>query len=379
MSRITTRFASSTATAGFHDHARSADSSTAGPSTRSAGSGDRDPTISLDAQRLARGDEHDDAECSGHELVGQLRRGIDHVFAVVEHEQEPGADQVGDGGRTVGRMEGSVDDPVEVVRVVADAGEVDEAGAGREPLGGGSRDRERDTGLARPTRPRQRDEPGLAHRVVDLAVGRLESAGRPRCGHETVVQRGERGVEELRDGDVPGVVGGEVVAELPDAVADDRVGNQFDAEVGQVGVGQRCDVVGDLPGTGGAAQDVGNLDVQQVRSGEVRGEQGFRPPTSCAVVDERSDDHGRVDDDRHRRPASRCRRILAVDKVVDVCRLRSTIRCASAPGSGRRARSISSIRRYSWSERPERAARDASSSRTWSGTSRTVIEAMHAI
>ncbi len=63
-------------------------------------------------------------------------------------------------------------------------------------------------------------------------------------------------------------------------------------------------------------------------------------------------------------------------------------RCAAcAPGrgrgsvsaSGRSASAMSSSRRYSWSDLPERAALAASSSRVSSGTSRTVIDGMHAV
>src|SRR5713101_276083 len=53
--------------------------------------------------------------------------------------------------------------------------------------------------------------------------------------------------------------------------------------------------------------------------------------------------------------------------------LRSRMRATSSPASGLVASSMSRIRKYSCRERPERAARAASSSLVSSGTSRTVI------
>ncbi len=87
---------------------------------------------------------------------------------------------------------------------------------------------------------------------------------------------------------------------------------------------------------------------------------------------------GGVDHEGHRRPASRWWRIFPADKRLAVCCLRSRTRQTNASGSGRLARLISSMRRYSCNDRPDLAARAASSSRALSGTSRMVIDAMHA-
>src|SRR5688500_7803264 len=66
-------------------------------------------------------------------------------------------------------------------------------------------------------------------------------------------------------------------------------------------------------------------------------------------------------------------------RLEAVVRVRPRARRRTSSTEGFRANSISSARRCSWSDRPARAARAASSSRTSSGTSRTVIEGMPAV
>src|SRR5438067_8077069 len=66
--------------------------------------------------------------------------------------------------------------------------------------------------------------------------------------------------------------------------------------------------------------------------------------------------------------------MYARDRRDTVCCLRYRSLASTDPMSGRLANSISCARRYSCNDRPDRAARAASSSRALSGTSRMVIE-----
>jgi hypothetical protein len=53
-------------------------------------------------------------------------------------------------------------------------------------------------------------------------------------------------------------------------------------------MGHRRDIGGNLAGRGGPAQDVGRFDRHQMRGTErFAGEQGFRPGTGTAAIDER--------------------------------------------------------------------------------------------
>jgi len=207
---------------------------------------------------------------------------------------------------------------------------------------------------------------------------RPEATSRSRRADESLVQSGERGIQKFSRGHVPGVIGREIVTKLPDASGDHVVRDEFDTKVDQVGVSERSDVVADLAGVRRASQYVGHLDWEKMRRSQIRCEQRLCPPSVGAGINEGGDDRRGVDHNHHRRPASRCLMILEADRFVDVRCLRSTMRRARASGSGRLARSINSLRRYSCRDRPDRAAREASSSRALSGTSRTVIEGTHA-
>ena len=140
---------------------------------------------------------------------------------------------------------------------------------------------------------------------------------------------------------------------------------------------QRSGVRGSVTARGGSAQDVGDLHRQKVRSHQGRVIQHVLSPSAhVPTIDERADDHRGIENDRHRRSASRCSRMRSVERRLPVHRLRSRTRASTTSGSGRSASPTSSARRYSCSERPERRARAASSSRTSSGTSRIVMEGM---
>jgi len=62
---------------------------------------------------------------------------------------------------------------------------------------------------------------------------------------EALVEGGEGCVEGLGQGDVPGVVGREVVAQRPDAFGERFVGEQLDREIGEVVVRRGGRVTGD--------------------------------------------------------------------------------------------------------------------------------------
>src|SRR5205823_5465049 len=96
-------------------------------------------------------------------------------------------------------------------------------------------------------------------------------------------------------------------------------------------------------------------------------------PVRAAVHQGGDHDRG-IRDNGHRRSAPRWERIHSFESLLAVLALRSRILRKSASGSGRRASSMSWARRYSWSDRPVRAARAANSSRVFGGTSRMVMD-----
>src|SRR5581483_6186230 len=82
--------------------------------------------------------------------------------------------------------------------------------------------------------------------------------------------------------------------------------------------------------------------------------------------------------DAHRRSASRASRIADASRRVPVASTRARARAMTSSSVGVSAVFTSTPRKYSCSDLPDRAARAASSSRTWSGTSRTVMATMTA-
>ena len=138
-------------------------------------------------------------------------------------------------------------------------------------------------------------------------------------GGQSLVECGEGCCKLFGERDVPGVICSDVVAKFPNPLGEGVVREVFDAQGEEVFVGG--------PGAFGAAVD------QWI----------------CSLV-----------------------------SVVAVRALRPRMAANNAAVSGRRASSISSRRRYSCNDRPLRAARAASSSRASEGTSRIVIDGMHA-
>ena len=104
----------------------------------------------------------------------------------------------------------------------------------------------------------------------------------------------------------------------------------------------------DVTGSFQPAQDVAGLDQHQLGTGQGMGRHdGFRPFAGRARIDERRDQHGRIDDRRHVRSASRARRMLEGRTLVPAASLRSRTCCSHAPGEGRDAIRSSSRRRNS--------------------------------
>ena len=196
---------------------------------------------------------------------------------------------------------------------------------------------------------------------------------------EPVVKRGQRGVQRLGEGDVPGVVCGEVVTQIPHPFRERFVGEQVEPQLEEITLRERRDVVADIAGKGRTAEDVHHLYWHQVRRGEwLGGEERTGPRSIVAGVDECSDDDRRVGDDRHLRSESRRSKISRLVMAEPVRRFLSAIRASTTSLSGRNASWINSRRRYSCNDRPVAAARAASSSRVASGTSRIVTAGMHA-
>src|SRR5687768_9127896 len=107
-------------------------------------------------------------------------------------------------------------------------------------------------------------------------------------------------------------------------------------------------------------------------------EDRFSPLTAGVSSYERGRNYRCIHDERHLRPASRARRMSAVDTVEWRSFLSSRKPSSQADMSGRDASLISSARRYSCSDLPDAAARAASSSCVSAGSLRIVTDGMHA-
>ena len=117
---------------------------------------------------------------------------------------------------------------------------------------------------------------------------RLEPASGPGRPRQSEVECRNSGTEKLSECDIPGVVGSEIVPEFPYPGNERAVGKEFHSQVEQVGMCHRRDISGDLARYGSPAEDVGYLDRHQVRGTKrLSGEQGFRPGTGVAAIDER--------------------------------------------------------------------------------------------
>ena len=139
------------------------------------------------------------------EDVDQVARGVEHVLAVVEHDQQPRSigQRAGEFGRGVGRSgdAGGTSDRADHVAVVADSGEFDDHDIVAEFLAMEG-DRLGDRGLADPADPGDRDQPepvqGVGDRI-DLG-GPAQQVG---CAGDRRSRR-RRGPQRFRPGTDPG-------------------------------------------------------------------------------------------------------------------------------------------------------------------------------
>ena len=160
------------------------------------------------------------------------------------------------------------------------------------------------------------------------------------------VEGGERDIQRFRQCDVPGVVGVDVVTKRPCPTGERLEGEQPDLQIQQVLQCERPEVLRNLAPQNRAPQHVGHLHGHVMRSHERARSQLFGSPGSFApAVDQGGCDDGRVYDQRHRRSASRYRRMDAAESLVPVNALRSRIRSSTSPTSGRSASSMSAALR----------------------------------
>jgi hypothetical protein len=119
-------------------------------------------------------------------------------------------------------------------------------------------------------------------------------------GCEARVARDQRGIKHFGEGEEGGVVGGEVVAELPDAVAEGVVWVAREREVGEVGSSVGGALLVQLAPGGHAAQGVEDLDVDQMGCVQVAvTREAFDQPGRRLAGDQRRQ-RGRGIDDEHR-------------------------------------------------------------------------------
>ncbi len=209
-----------------------------------------------------------------------------------------------------------------------------------------------------------------------LGSGARDRAAQPGCAADSSVERDEGRVGELGEGDVAGVVDGQALAELPCPRGEQLVGPVLDCEVEQVSMGLGC-LVGAAEACEAVAADaVRGLEGDQARGEEVGSAQRFADPLPVGAAVEQQGDQGRgVADDAGvpRRSASRAARIVSASARTPVALTRARARAMTSSTGGRATVSTSMPRRYSCRDFPARAARAASSSRTSSGTPRTVM------
>ena len=145
-----------------------------------------------DAESFATGG-HNLDRCRGREdCLDQIGGGIQHVFAVVEHQQPHPALQ--GGGHALGHAEAGLlgDAQHRGHRVghrsgIVDRGQLEKPHPVGKLIDQPPRDFERQPGLADPTHPGQRDQPMTLHRGLHLAG--LDLTSDEACGHGPQVPR----------------------------------------------------------------------------------------------------------------------------------------------------------------------------------------------
>ena len=206
------------------------------------------------------------------------------------------------------------------------------------------------------------------------AARHQKCAGGPARSGKASVKRRKRNAERLSQRDIPCVIACHRMTQLPYSVCKRIERKQLQIEPLQIRVrGARlggCDSLLQLQ----TAKHVRCFNLYQFGCVKKPAGQNLLGPNAVwSRIDERRNQHRRIDDRTHFRSASRCCRIcLEGTRLWVVLFLLRT--CSShALIDGRDAIRSSSERRNSCMDLPCSAARSASSSRTLSGTSRIVI------
>ena len=149
------------------------------------------------------------------------------------------------------------------------------------------------------------------------------------------VQRHKWTIERFGQCDVPGVVAGQVAPQRPYALGKRRERKQLRVKAKQISVSAVGLESRDFAGSFQPAQNVARLGQRQLRAGRrILGERGFRPSPFSPRVDQNRDKHGRIDDDRHVRSASRARKMLDGRTRVPAASLRLRTPCNHASMEG---------------------------------------------
>lgn len=191
---------------------------------------------------------------------------------------------------------------------------------------------------------------------------------------ELPVQRRERTAEVLGGRHVPSVATGQVAPQRPSTLRKRREGERSHVQPQRSSVRARGLEPRNLAGPFQPARHVGDLDQNRFWTGcIIARNHRFRPTPVAPRIDECRHQNGRVDNDRHRRSASRACRMVAGETRVSAASFRSRARCNRSSTEGWEAMRSSSPRRNPCMDWPCRAARRASLSLTSSGTPRMVI------
>ena len=260
-----------------------------------------------DAEALAAGGEHGELRASREEFAAESGDGVDDLFAVVEHEQDPlGADRFGEGD--LEWLPADRSDTEELCDLLDEHTAVDDGAefghaepvgeVGDHPFG----DADREAGLAGAARAGQRDHPVLAHEVGD--IGDLAAAA-----DEARELDRERVLRPL-DGAQARVLGRELgVADLVEVGGFGETAQAVDAEV------EECDVVGqpgsepvdgrlrhdDLVGVGAGGDPGGTVDgTTEVVAVAQRGGSGVQADPDGQVEPVDGVAHRELDLDRRR-------------------------------------------------------------------------------
>lgn len=205
-------------------------------------------------------------------------------------------------------------------------------------------------------------------------AGRKESALGPIRLYEARIQRGQRYIERLGEGNIPAIVYRDVLPKLPNSLSERLKTMELHVEIDQILESTICLVLGDHLTSLEAANHICHLNGKVLRSVQVvLFENLFCPDSVRARINQRCYHNRGVDDYAQRRSASRASRISSTVTRLCAALLRRRTCCNHASIDGRSTIRRSSAWRNSCMDLPCRAARAANSSRTFSGTSRIVI------